>query len=1272
MNLQCKTCGEQIEVPEEVLSEEQPRVTCPSCSARFRLRPLRDTTQPDPVATETEAPRAADSPTRPIFEPGQVVADRYRVIRFLAQGGMGEVYEAEDVELLQEVALKTISPRMGEESGVLDRFKREIALARTVTHPNVCRIFDLGSHRAGDQPVNFLTMELLRGETLSEMLRRRHRLSTSEALPLIEQMCAGLDAAHRARVVHRDLKSENVFLENASEGSDLAGSRVVLTDFGVARGTDAGDRFASQVTGLGIVGTPAYMAPEQVENKVITAKADIYSLGIVIYEMVTGCLPFEAESPLTTAVQRLRQAPPPPHVHVPDLPAWWERAILRCLERRPDDRFPDVMAVAQALHKPTRSTLVHSPQGDRRTGSGGSTSAQDHSRATSVGTAQARPSSGSPVGSSTASPTADGTGDDTSNNLTDGTLHGGFVMGTEKGRIGPLGRKLSWFLVALALLAGGLGGFLWLSAGKERDPSRIKLRRSVAVVGFENASGRAEADWLSVALGEMVTQELSKSATLRIVDGMQAHLARKQARLGPLDQLKGEELTRLHNLLGSDLVVSGSFISQVGDRSNGRLQFEVKLQDTGEGTTVVAINEEGDAARLQTVIRRVGEGLRDALGVGATENELSSLLPSDPEANRLYALALDDRREFRRERARDHLQEAVTIEPDNPLLRSTLAEAWQDLGFSTLAVEEMSRAFELSEQLPERDRLSMEARYRTLSGDWPAARAIYDRLWDTFPDNLDYGLGGVEARIGAGAVDEALAQLDELRRLPETLSSDPRIDLMEARAAARGERSQLQSEAAERAATAARRLGADLFVARAQLTASEAQRRLGRPGDAVRTARSAYQVFEELGHREGQAAAALCVAHAEIELGDPEKAREAYDDALRLYRAMGDRSGTAASLAFLADLLEQQGDLGTAQETLKLKTAIHRELNDQQGLADTLSALIVVLIQRDRLGEAVALLEPTLTSTSDSSQDPAALERAALMAVLRGDLRTAQEQRSQALRLQAESGLAKDQLTSLVGLAALSLDLGEIRQADSQLTQAEALADQVGDPAIDADLLYQRGRLTTLRGELEAAGVTHESALDQHQDQGREAAALASRLALVRLDLDSGLPARAELLAREVREDALAEGRRAETAQATAFLIEALMGDHRLEEAQRVSDEVGSWDDVERIGVRIELDLARVRLEAATLPDPASPSEIGDVLDAFDALALRSAEFGLRPLTMRIRLQQADFAIRRPTKRRGEVLGRLRVLETEARAAGLLFFAEQAEAILGTGRAPAG
>ena len=308
-------------------------------------RETTDATRTSGVAARTPAA---------VFAPGQIVAGRYEIVRFIAQGGMGVVYEARDRKLQGTLALKTIRTDVAGRAKALDRFLREVHIARRVTHPNVCRIFDVDEHHwpptkgssETPAPVTFLTMELLGGETLADRIERG-RPDRAEALEIISQVAAGLDAAHALGIVHRDFKSGNVMLVPSS--GPRPGTRVVITDFGLARGVEGDSPLASiSETGV-ILGTAAYMAPEQVEGKPLTAAADIYALGVVIYELVTGRRPFTGGSAMSVAVKRLQAAPPSPRQHVADLDPTWESAILRCLERDPADRFASAADVVKAL-----------------------------------------------------------------------------------------------------------------------------------------------------------------------------------------------------------------------------------------------------------------------------------------------------------------------------------------------------------------------------------------------------------------------------------------------------------------------------------------------------------------------------------------------------------------------------------------------------------------------------------------------------------------------------------------------------------------------------------------------------------------------------------------------------------------------------------------------------------------------------------------------------------------------------------------------------------
>ena len=294
------------------------------------------------------APTQAATPSAPeqapergqLFAPGELVAERYRIVRFIAGGGMGQVYEAEDEELSERLALKTLHPAAHEgATAAAERLRREIQLARKVTHPNVCRIFDFGKHRTGDgRDILFLTMELVRGETLAQRLRAGP-LAPEAALPLIEAIAAGLTAAHAVGIVHRDLKPANILLGDG---------RVVVSDFGLARGPMDG-KTRSLTPTAEMIGSPAYMSPEQVEGGEISQRSDVYAFGIVLYEMMTGRLPFVGKGALATALLRLGAPPATPRSLRPELPERWSRVIMRCLALAERERYPSPAQAVLAL-----------------------------------------------------------------------------------------------------------------------------------------------------------------------------------------------------------------------------------------------------------------------------------------------------------------------------------------------------------------------------------------------------------------------------------------------------------------------------------------------------------------------------------------------------------------------------------------------------------------------------------------------------------------------------------------------------------------------------------------------------------------------------------------------------------------------------------------------------------------------------------------------------------------------------------------------------------
>ena len=269
------------------------------------------------------------------FTPGTTLNKRYRILGLLGKGGMGEVYRADDLKLGQPVALKFLTEKLSQDKAMLARFHSEVAMAHRVTHPNVCRVHDIGEVTTSAGNLHFLSMEYVDGEDLSSLLRRIGRLPADKAVEIANQLCAGLAAAHEAGVLHRDLKPANVMIDGKG--------RVRITDFGLAG-------FAEQIKGSEVfAGTPAYMSPEQFAGKEVTTKSDIYALGLVLYEIFTGKRVFEAGSLEELKRMHESSAPTTPSSWVKDIDPLVERVIMRCLEKDPTKRLASAKQVADAL-----------------------------------------------------------------------------------------------------------------------------------------------------------------------------------------------------------------------------------------------------------------------------------------------------------------------------------------------------------------------------------------------------------------------------------------------------------------------------------------------------------------------------------------------------------------------------------------------------------------------------------------------------------------------------------------------------------------------------------------------------------------------------------------------------------------------------------------------------------------------------------------------------------------------------------------------------------
>ncbi|MGB6876383.1 MAG: protein kinase [Candidatus Acidiferrales bacterium] len=260
------------------------------------------------------------------------LSQRYDILSEAGHGNMGNVYKARDRETGETVALKLIKPEIASDQAMTERFKNELLFARKITHKNVCRVYEF--NRIGG--IAYTSMEFVEGESLRSVLSRFGGLPVRKAVDLALQICSGLKEAHAQGIVHRDLKPENVMID--------AHGNVKIMDFGIARSMENGTR----LTGA-MIGTPAYMAPEQVSGKPVDYRTDIYALGLVLYEMFTGSETFRADTPVAIALKQMQEAPAPPHDMDPNIPVYIERAILKCLEKDPAKRFQSIGELELAL-----------------------------------------------------------------------------------------------------------------------------------------------------------------------------------------------------------------------------------------------------------------------------------------------------------------------------------------------------------------------------------------------------------------------------------------------------------------------------------------------------------------------------------------------------------------------------------------------------------------------------------------------------------------------------------------------------------------------------------------------------------------------------------------------------------------------------------------------------------------------------------------------------------------------------------------------------------
>jgi serine/threonine protein kinase/Tfp pilus assembly protein PilF len=637
-----------IKCPKCHFENLQDTAFCGNCGVALPRR-----AEEPPLGTET-----AQTPVRELVT-GSLFAGRYQVIEELGRGGMGRVYKVLDKEVNAKVALKLIKPELAADRETIDRFRNELKTARDISHKHICRMYDLG--RA--EGTYFLTMEYVSGEDLKSMIRMSGQLGLGTAVHIALQVCEGLAEAHRAGVVHRDLKPSNIMIDR--EGT------VRIMDFGIARSLKG-----KGPTGAGIiVGTPEYMSPEQVEGKDVDPRSDLYSLGIILYEMTTGRVPFEGDTPFTVGVKHKSEKPQDPKQLNPNLSDDLSRVILRCLEKDKTGRFQSAEELQAELAKidkgiPTTQKKIPKPA-----------------------------------------------------RLTSREITVTFRL-----------RKLLW--PAVAAVAVALIGFgAWRILHRPGQAAAPKIRNSIAVISFQNQTGDRVYDYLQEAIPNLLITGLEQAGGVYVVswermEDLLKQLGRPEAKT--IDKDLGFQLCRLE---GVESIVLGSFVKA---ENTFVTDVKVLDVDSKKLLKSASARGEGVASILRTQIDELCRSVAEGLGLAKQKMDLEKLRVSgvttdSMEAYQHYLQGLENWRKYYFPEAAQELEKAVAIDPGFATGYWWLAGLYDALGRRNESNDAIKKAKQYSSRATEKERLFIEAGYASFKYDMDKFSNILQEVLRKYP-----------------------------------------------------------------------------------------------------------------------------------------------------------------------------------------------------------------------------------------------------------------------------------------------------------------------------------------------------------------------------------------------------------------------------------------------------------------------------------------------------------------------------------------------------------
>lgn len=592
---------------------------------------------------------------------GDMFAQRYEVIEELEKGSLGRVYRVLDTKTGQELVLKLIEPEISD-SRTLELIGSELSTASKISHKNVNRMLRI-SEESG---THYITMEYVHGETLKAMMRMTRQFSVGTAVSIAKQICEGLSEAHKQGMVHRDLKPQNIMIDKQGV--------VRIMDFGIARSPEA-----KGTTRPGVMnGTPEYASPEQIQFRKLDPRSDIYSLGIILFEMLTGRVPFEGDTPVSIALKHKSENPPDPASFNPRIPVDLNRIIKKCLEKDRQKRYgsaPELLADLDAWEKGL-------PAGERALPKGKTVPRRE-------GTPRAK---------------------------------------TKKALI-PL-------MVVLALAAFAI--IVWQIVPRKEAMLPPSDKPSLAVMYFKNNTGEEGLDHWRTALADLLITDLSQSKLIRVVSGEVLYNILDRINQLNATTYSSEVLREVSSLGRADRILVGNF-TRAGDTF--RINTSLQDGRTGElfgSESVEGIGERSFYAMVDELTRRIKAyfELSEEEITADIDSKIETITTSSPEAYKLYSEARTYHLQTDYWRSIGTMQKALDIDPEFAMAWRSVAMAFNNLELRPARLDAISRAFELRDKVSERERYTIEADYyKSWERSYDKAMEAYRKLLELYPDD---------------------------------------------------------------------------------------------------------------------------------------------------------------------------------------------------------------------------------------------------------------------------------------------------------------------------------------------------------------------------------------------------------------------------------------------------------------------------------------------------------------------------------------------------------